>query len=414
MITRRVLGWTLAGAAAAATLGMSATSALATDIVVKVGVDLPLTGAYAQGAREAQNLIMMAVDEANESHSIPGYRIEAIVYDDATSTTHQPDPAQSATNARRMVLDTDVVAAVGPMGSGLAKAMLPILSVGNLATVTPRATNPDLTAPRFAAAYRPAGKTVFFRAVTTDAYQGPNLANFFTEVLKVRSVYVLDDGTAYGIGIADSFEAQAAKKGISVLGRDRLDPQASDYAAVLTKIKLLNSDALYYGGDNLAGFKLAKQSHELLPAIIRGAGDGMFSKDFLIGAGFPAAEGWYITLPQPHMTDSSQAQSFVQRCRDRIAAGGCGDNSITTYDAALVVIDAIKRVVASGSPVTRDAVRNAIQSTHLETIQGPVSFDENGDLSDRSISVYQIRRDDNKPLDSVLDQSQYVGAAPQS
>ncbi len=74
------------------------------------------------------------------------------------------------------------------------------------------------------------------------------MANFMAEKLHVKSVYILDDSGAYGVGLADAFQAQAEKKGIKVLGRDRLDPKAADYTAVLTKIKSLNPDAIYYGG----------------------------------------------------------------------------------------------------------------------------------------------------------------------
>ena len=38
------------------------------------------------------------------------------------------------------------------------------------------------------------------------------------------------------------------KDGIKVLGCDQLDPKEADYTTVLTKIKDLNPDALYYGG----------------------------------------------------------------------------------------------------------------------------------------------------------------------
>ena len=81
--------------------------------------------------------------------------------------------------------------------SGAGKAMAPILSQGDLATITPSSTNPDITNPKFAAQFRPAGKPIYFRTVTTDAYQGPNMANYFAEKLQVKSVYVLDDSGAY-------------------------------------------------------------------------------------------------------------------------------------------------------------------------------------------------------------------------
>ena len=174
-----------------------------------------------------------------------------------------------------MVADKEVVAAIGPQMSGAGKAMTPILSQGGLATITPSSTNPDITSPKFAEQYRPAGKPIYFRTVTTDAYQGPNMANFLAEKLKVKSVYVLDDSGAFGVGVADSFQKQAEAKGIKVVGRDRLDPKAADYTAILTKIKSLSPEAIYYGGVTQAGVKLAKQSYDIIPNVIKAGPDGM-------------------------------------------------------------------------------------------------------------------------------------------
>ena len=86
----------------------------------------------------------------------------------------------------------------------------------------------------------------------------------------MKSVFVLDDSGAYGVGIADTFQGQAEKKGIKMFGRDQLDPKASDYATVLTKIKSLNPDALYYGGVAQAGVKVVKQSYDIVPKMIKG------------------------------------------------------------------------------------------------------------------------------------------------
>src|SRR6202000_2006937 len=223
-------------------------TAFAADKVIKVGLDASLTGADSLGASRVRNAVNMAIDAANEANAIPGYKFQVLVLDDGTATSGQYEPAQAATNARKMVAETDVMAAVGPQMSGAGKAMAPILSQGGLATITPSSTNPDITDPKFAAQYRPAGKPIYFRTVTTDAYQGPNMANYMATKLKITSVYILDDSGAYGVGLADAYQAQIEKKGVKVLGRDRLDPKAADYTAVLTKIKALNPQALYYGG----------------------------------------------------------------------------------------------------------------------------------------------------------------------
>ena len=112
--------------------------------------------------------------------------------------------------------------------------------------------------------------------------------------------------------MADAFQQQAKKKGIKVLGRDRLDPKAADYATVLTKIKSLNPDALYYGGVAQAGVKLAKQAYDIIPKLIKGGGDGVYGRQLLKGGGFPAVEGWYATDRLAAPDRRPKAAQFVE------------------------------------------------------------------------------------------------------
>jgi branched-chain amino acid transport system substrate-binding protein len=235
MITRRAL-MTCLPVTALATAFVSR-SVLAGEKRVKIGIDVSLTGAGAEDAILVKNGAMMAIDEVNTNGGVAGYSIEAMVLDDGTATAGQYDPAQAATNARKMVSDPDVVAAVGPQNSGCGKAMAPIFSLGDLATITPSSTNPDITDPKFAAQFDPSGRPIYFRVVTTDAYQGPAMANYLAQVLNVKKVYILDDSGAYGVGIANTFEDRAKKLGMEVIGHDQLNPMESDYTTLLTKIK---------------------------------------------------------------------------------------------------------------------------------------------------------------------------------
>jgi branched-chain amino acid transport system substrate-binding protein len=410
MLSRRTLAVQLPLAALAAG---AAGRAFAADKEVTIGLSLSLTGADAQSAQKVRDGALMAIDEVNAKGGIAGYKINTVVLDDGTATAGQYDPAQAATNARKLVAQTDVVAAIGPQMSGSGKAMSAILSQGNLATVTPMSTNPDITDPKFAGQYRPKKKAIYFRTVTTDAFQGPNMANFYADNLKVKSVFVLDDSGAFGVGIANSFEAQAKKRGLNVLGRDQLDPKASDYSTALTKIKSANPDSLYYGGVAQAGVKLAKQAYDIIPKVIKGGGDGLASADFLSGTGFPAVEGWYITIAAPHMLEEPQVKDWIARFQKKYGTLP-EDYSITAYDAALVILDAIKRVAASGKEVNRDSVRDAIQATKLTTLQGEVAFDDNGDIKNRVVSVFKVTKNPSKPLDDLGSQLKYVGIAPQS
>jgi branched-chain amino acid transport system substrate-binding protein len=381
--------------------------------VVYVGVNLPLTGADAQSAQLIKNGVVLAAEEANAKGGVAGYKIELIILDDATATAGQYDPAQAATNARKLVANVGVVAAVGPEMSGSGKAMSPILSEADLAIITPSSTNPDITNPKFASQYRPKGKAVYFRTCTTDAFQGPAMANYYADKLKVRTVYVVDDSGTFGVGIADTFQARAVEKGIKVLGRDQLNPKEADYTTILTKIKGLNPDALYYGGVAQAATKLVKQAYDVIPKMIKGGADGMIDGDILEGAGFPSAEGWYASTASPHITDDPEAAPLVKRYVKRFNQQP-SDYAITAYDAALVIFDAVGRVVKSGKPVNRHTVRDAIQATKLKTVQGTISFDENGDLVTKTVALFQITHDSKWPVNDVLHQFKYVGVAPQN
>jgi branched-chain amino acid transport system substrate-binding protein len=370
---------------------------------VGIGINLPFTGADAADAVNIRDGALMAIDEINGRGGIAGkIMIQPLLKDDGTVAAGQYDPAQAATNTKQFVSDPSVVAVVGPQMSGSGKAMAPIASDANLMLITPSSTNPDITDPNFASQYRPNGKAIYFRTVTTDAFQGPYMANYAAETLNIKSVYILDDTGAYGEGIANAFEGQARAKGINVLGHDKLNPKESDYTTVLTKIKAMNPDAMYYGGVQQAAVKLAKQANDVMPQLPKLGGDGVYSVSFPQDAGL-AAENWYATIAAPDTIDEPQAQDWVAKYQSKYGASP-QDYALTAYDAVLVLDDTISRLLNDGMDITRENVRDYAQQTNLPTLQGTISFDDNGDLREKIISVFQVK--DGR--------YQYVGAAPQT
>ncbi|MGH7081753.1 MAG: branched-chain amino acid ABC transporter substrate-binding protein [Acetobacteraceae bacterium] len=414
MLTRRDAGKLMVGAATSTALfGMRARSAAAAGATeIKIGITLPLTGADAQGADRIKYGALLGIIEANQQHIAPGYKFVPWVLNAATSTAGQYDPAEAATNARKFVADPRVMAAVGPQMSGSGKAMAPILSEGDLATITPTSTNPDLTDPKFAAEFDPSGKPIYFRTVTTDAHQGPAMANYYSDVLGVKSLYVLDDSGAYGAGLVDAFTRRAKQKGMAVLGRDRLDPLQPSYIVGLTKIAALKPDGLYYGGDMKAGVKLIKEAYDILPhQIPKGGGDGLLKPEMLTSVGFPAAQGWYFTIASPHLTQNPKLQPWVKRYEATFHTQP-DDYAITAYDATVVITHAVASLVKAGAPVTRAAVRDAIQHSKTETLQGVVQFDRYGDILNPTVSIFQVVKNTNYKLTDILHQFKYIGVAP--
>jgi branched-chain amino acid transport system substrate-binding protein len=371
--------------------------------VVKIGMSLPITGADADGADAIRKGAELAIEEINQKGGAGGYKVEGIVYDSATPAAGQYDPAQAATNYKKFIADSLVVAAVGPEMSGEGKAISPILSEADMATVSPSSTNPDITDPKLKDQYRPKGKAVYFRTVTTDAYQGPNMANHAFHKLKVKKVYVLDDSGAFGVGIADSFSKRAKELGVQILGRDQLNPKEADYKTILTKIKGLNPDAVYYGGVQQAAVKLARQMYEVMPKVHKLGSDGIYDLAFAEQSGKEAAEGWWASNASPEMLSDKKAQEWINKFKSKFKREPT-NYAITSYNAVLVIADAVGRVAKSGKAVNRSSVRDAIQETNLKgTLQGPIAFDENGDIKTKIVSLYQVK--DGKFV--------YAGAAPE-
>jgi branched-chain amino acid transport system substrate-binding protein len=234
-----------------------------------------------------------------------------------------------------------------------------------------------------------------------------------TQTLKTKTIYILDDSSAYGVGLANAFENQAKKNGMTVFGHDQLDPKAADYMTILTKIKAIGPEALYYGGTSLAGSKLGKQSYDVIPNVIKAGGDGVFSAALLKAVGFPAMDGWYTTMASPYIAENADVQPWIERYTAKFGHGSSA-YSFTSYDAMLIILDAIKRVAESGQPVNHDTVRDAIQEANVKTLQGVVSFDENGDVKNKVISVFQCRHRAEFADDDVLRQYKYIGVAPQT
>jgi branched-chain amino acid transport system substrate-binding protein len=377
---------------------------------LSIGLDAPLTGSEAEEAIGEMDGARLAIEEANSTHLVPGYTLVPIQLSDATVTAGGYDPAQAAINARKFAANPSVVAIVGPVDSGAAKAMLPILAQADLPMVAGSTTSPDLTSPQFAPQFRANGvRVIFFRTCANEAFVEPAMVNYFYSKQGVKSVYVVDDGGAGGVALADSFETAAKKKG-KVLGHDSLNPKEADYTTILTKIKGLGPDLLFLGGITSVGAKLAKQAYDILPSkVLRGDGGGIYGGDFLSAAGFPAAEGWFANSAAPHVFDTPEGQAWARRFFERWHQQP-SDYNLTTYGAGLVVVDAIARVVRSGQPVSRVNVSAAIRTTNLKTIQGPIEFDQNGDLRQPVISVYRVTHDAAYP-DSDVRQFKYVGTA---
>ncbi|MBD0361444.1 MAG: branched-chain amino acid ABC transporter substrate-binding protein [Coleofasciculus sp. C3-bin4] len=357
---------------------------------VKIVSSLPMTGSAVGQNQTIVNGIKQVIDEANSTACDGKIKINFESYDDATAAQGKWDPAQVTSNANKAVSDKSVVAVIGHFNSGAAKLSIPILNKDNLVMVSPANTYPGLTKPGKGEAnepnvYYPNGKRNYARVVPADDLQGVAAANW-AKSLGVKKVYILDDQELYGKGLATIFNASAKKQGIQVLGQEGIDAKASDYKALMTKIKALGPELIYFGGTTQtnAGQLIKDMRNVGMTADkVKFMGpDGTFEQALIDAAG-KDAEGVYATfggVPAKELKGAGQKwyDSYKKKYNsepEAYAAYG--------YEAAKVVVDAINQVCKNDRAAIRDAVMN---TKNFNGVLGSWSFDQNGDTTLTTLS----------------------------
>lgn len=258
-----------------ALLGLSlaiGTAYAADDITVVIGSAAPMSGPQAAFGQDNTNGVRMAINDLNKQNiKIGGKKV--IWKIDAQDD--QADPKQATSVAQKFV-DEKVNGVVGHLNSGCTYPASRIYNNAGIPNITPSSTNPKIAEQGF--------KT-FFRIIANDNALGAGLAGYAKKELKAKTVAVIDDRTAYGQGVADVFAATAKKDGMKVLDREYTNDKATDFSAILTKIKSTNPDVIFYGGMYTQAGPLVRQMQQLgIKATLMG-GDGICAPDLAKLAG---------------------------------------------------------------------------------------------------------------------------------
>ncbi|OLP18121.1 branched chain amino acid ABC transporter substrate-binding protein [Leptolyngbya sp. 'hensonii'] len=362
---------------------------------VKIVSSLPMTGSSLGQTQTIVNGIKQVLEETNATVCDGKLKIEFEIMDDATAAAGKWDPAQVTSNANKAVSDSSVVAVIGTFNSGAAKLAIPILNSANVVMVSPANTYPGLTKPgkgegKEPDVYYPNGKRNYTRVVPADDLQGAAGANW-AKSLGLKRVFILDDQELYGKGIADIFEQTGKKIGLEILGHEGIDAKASDYKALMTKIKALNPDLIYFGGitQNNAG-QLVKDMRNvgMTPDQVKFMGpDGIFEQALIDAAG-KDAEGVLATfggVPGSQLQGAGKTwyENYKKKFNaepEAYAAYG--------YEAASVVVKAIGNVCKNDRAAIRDAV---LATKDFDGVLGKWSFDQYGDTTLSTLSGNMVK-----------------------
>jgi branched-chain amino acid transport system substrate-binding protein len=357
-------------------------SAFAGEKVAKLGFSAVLSGAHGHYGKDMEYAAKIAVDEANAKKFQIGndtLKFELLSEDD------QADPKAGAAAAQRLV-DAGVTAVIGHFNSGTSIPASRIYHAAGIPQVSPAATNPILTGQGY--------KSVF-RVINTDAQLGSYAGKFAVKERACQRIGVIDDRTAFGVGMADEFtKAVRAAKG-NIVAREYTNDKAVDFTAILTNFKNKKVDCVFFGGLDAQAGPMGRQLHQLqLGAVLMGGG-GFTNKKYIDASG-PGAEGtlsWEYGLPLAKMPGG---KALIEKMKTRYNVE-TEHFAPFSYDATWVVINAIVNAKSTDPKVFLPV----LAATNFDGATGKIKFDSKGDLIDPPATLFEVKNGEWVPLRTV-------------
>lgn len=334
---------------------------------IKIAISGPLTGNYAAFGEQFLNGAKQATRDINDNGGILGKKIELIPFDDAC------EPKQAVNVANRS-LDLDGVNAV--IGHFCSSSTIPaseIYAEEGVLMITPGSTNPKVT---------DRGLPTVFRICGRDDQQGSVAAKFIMDNLKAKRVAIIHDKDTYGQGIADATKKELNKNGINEVLYEGLTRDEKDFTALVTKLKSLNLDAVYFGGLHTEAGPLLRQMREFGLKAKFISGDGIVTEDFYNSAGGEKyVKDVYMTFGKDPRNIESGKSLIEKFKKNNIEPEGY---TLYSYASMQALADAIKNTESTDGMV----LANYLHKNKVNTVLGEKSWDDKGDLRQTDYVMY--------------------------
>ncbi len=357
---------TLLGAAA---LSLVLTApALADDL--NIAVIGPMTGQLANIGDQFKQGAQAAAAAINEKGGVQGRKINIMIEDDVC------DPKQAVSVANRVVAE-GVKFVDGHACSGSSIPASAVYAEAGVLMMTPASSNPELTD-----AAAKSGWPTIMRLYTRDDGQGAFIGPWIAKKYAGKNVVVLHDKSAYGQGVADMVKAKMNEGGLKEIMYEGINAGEKDYNAVVTKLKELKADVVYFGGYHPEAGLILRQAAEQDLKFQLIMPDSIASPEFWAVAG-PAGEGTMFVFPA-----DPQSRPEAKEAVEKIKAGGFVPDGFTLFSYA--VIEAFAQGVERAGSDDPAKVAEALKSGGpINTVIGPIAFDEKGDIKDAKYDINQ-------------------------
>jgi len=341
-----------------------------------IGYEGPLSGGNLQLGLNMVFSVELAINQANASGKYP-FKLKLARYDD------QGDPTISPTQAQSAVANHQLMALVGPAFSGATAAAEPYYSAAHIATVSPSATRVSLAT---------SGWNNFFRVVADDGVQGPADADYLVKTKSFKSVYVVNDGSAYGSGVASAFATEATTAGATVTtatvpGTAQCSDgsaSATEYTAAATQAVASKAGAMFYGGYycDLGLFLGALSSAGWTGTVL--SDDGSDSPALIQGTTPPsAANDVLMSCACAQSTNKTFNKEFQNLSNFSAATATYAPEA---YDATNVIIAAMAKL----KTVTRAGIVAELHKITYKGITKVIHFQSDGNISGSAIYVNEV------------------------
>lgn len=341
--------------------------AFAEEQTIKIGIAGPLSGAYAAFGEQLLKGAEQAAENINKSGGILGKHIELVQADDAC------EPKQAVAVANRIVDHDEVNAVIGHFCSSSTIPASEIYADADVIMITPASTNPTVT---------DRGLKTVLRTCGRDDQQGVVAAQFIFNTLKAKNVAVIHDKDTYGKGLADAMKKKYLALGGHVALYEGLTRGEKDFNALITGLKQVKADALYFGGLHTEAGPLVRQLREQGLEIPFISGDGIVSEDFVIAAGGPKmVRNVYMTFGQDPR-NLPEGKRAVEQFREQ----GYEPEGYTLYAYATMQI--IAEAMAETQSTKGDKLSDWLKTHPVQTVIGTKAWDNKGDLKQSDYVMY--------------------------
>ncbi|EKP94255.1 amino acid/amide ABC transporter substrate-binding protein, HAAT family [Thermaerobacter subterraneus DSM 13965] len=340
---------------------------------IVIGVQGPFTGDYAAEGKGFRQAIELVKEQVNAQGGVLGKQIEVIYEDD------KGQPNESTLAAQKLA-SQGVVAVIGSYNSTATEAAQQVYADAGILHITPSSTATHLTEK---------GLKNFFRMAFLDSAQGQFAATLLVDKLGARKVALVHDSSTYAEGLAKWTRKFLEEKGAQVVFYDAINPQESDYSALLSNLKSTNPDAIYFTGYFSQAGLLVKQARDLGITVPIAAGNASNNDEVIKTAG-AAAEGFITTTePAPADLPYEEARQFVQDYKAKYNEDPVSIWTAMAADSFRVIVEAIKQTQSTDPAKLADYLRNDLEA--FPGISGPITFDDKGDREGTVYAAYQVK-----------------------